>query len=310
MNIKNIIRKARVLMSFPNTYGGSIDLLKFIHGQNLVSSQKLRDIDNIHDAEFKVYSQWGEDGIIQWALSKISTPHKCFIEFGVENYQESNTRFLMMHDNWRDLVMDGSEDNINFIKRAPYYWRHDLTAICSFITRENINRLFIDNGFTGDIGLLSIDIDGNDYWVWEAIDAVSPCIVVCEYNSIYGYDKKVTVPYREDFLRHKAHYSYLYFGASIGALIELGRKKGYSCIGSNSAGNNVFFVRNDYKGLFNVMTSQQAHVVSMFRESRGKDGSLSFVSGEDRLKLIKDMPLYDIDRGETALISEIFGLEA
>ena len=122
-----------------------------------------------------------------------------FIEFGVETYRESNTRFLLVKDNWRGLVIDGSETNVASIRALSEYWRHDLTAVASFITRDNINDLFADAGFTGEVGLLSIDIDGNDYWVWEAIDVVSPVIVVVEYNSVFGPEAQVTVPYAADF---------------------------------------------------------------------------------------------------------------
>lgn len=307
--MKKIARKIKSFINFPDKITHEIDELKFMHGQQLASIQKVRDIQNIHEAEFKVFSQWGEDGIIQWISAKLPPPPvRSFIEFGVENYQESNTRFLLMHDNWRGLVIDGSNSNIDFIRKAPYYWRHDLTAVSAFITRENINKIFADNGFTGEIGILSIDVDGNDYWIWEAINSVLPQVVICEYNSIYGADKKVVIPYREDFMRGKAHCSNLYFGASIAALIELGRKKGYSCIGSNSAGNNIFFVRDCYKDLFNIMSSRQAYIESKFRESRNEKGKLSFSAGSERLKLIKDMPLFDIDEDKIMLIHEIYNL--
>ena len=128
-------------------------------------------------------------------------------------FSESNTRFLLRKDNWRGLVIDGSPTNVSSIRRLPEFWQHELTAVASFITRDNINDLFRDAGYTGEIGLLSIDIDGNDYWVWEAIEVVSPVIVVVEYNSVFGPDATVTVPYDPAFTRRAAHHSNLYFGA-------------------------------------------------------------------------------------------------
>ena len=90
-----------------------------------------------------------------------------FIEFGVENYLESNTRFLLINNNWSGLIFDMSKENISEIKKHYYYWRHDLRAETATITAENINDLIEKNGFKKPIGLLSIDIDGNDYWVWK-----------------------------------------------------------------------------------------------------------------------------------------------
>ena len=139
---------------------------------------------SFNDYEFQVYSQWGEDGLIQYLIDTIIIERPIFVEFGVENYKESNTRFLLVNNNWSGLVIDGSLDNIQSIKKDSIYWRHNLKAECAFITKENINKLIDQNGINGDIGLLSIDVDGNDYWIWDAISVVSPRIVVCEYNSI------------------------------------------------------------------------------------------------------------------------------
>ena len=144
-------------------------------------------IESLDEVEFQVFSQRGEDGIIQYILSKIEVPNKIFVEFGVETYTESNTRFLLISNNWSGLVIDGSKKNIDFIKKDFIYWKYDITAVESFITKENINQLI--GNYTKeiqDIGLLSVDIDGNDYWVWESIECIKPRIVICEYNSAFG----------------------------------------------------------------------------------------------------------------------------
>ena len=199
----------------------------------------------LREAEFKVFSQWGEDGIIQYLISRVEVPVPYFVEFGVENYLESNTRFLLLNDNWSGLIMDGSEANMQYVRGDAIYWRHELQAVSAFITAENINELLRAHVQQRDIGILSVDIDGNDYWVWRAIDAVEPCIVVAEYNSVFGPELQVTVPYQPDFNRTKAHHSNLCWGASLAALCQLGVQKGYAFVGSNSAGNNAFFVRED-----------------------------------------------------------------
>jgi hypothetical protein len=202
----------------------------------------------LRDAEFRVFSQFGDDGIIQYLIHLLEPVEERFIEFGVEDYGESNTRFLLMNDNWTGLVIDGSREHVAHICRQDYHSRHTLTAAHAFVDRSNVNALFRDNGFTGGLGLLSIDIDGNDYWVWEAIDCVEPVVVVCEYNAVFGASRAVTVPYELTFQRTRAHPSNLYFGASLGALCLLAGRKGFAFVGANSAGNNAYFVRQDRLG--------------------------------------------------------------
>lgn len=264
-------------------------------------------IQNISDAEFKVFSQWGEDGIIQYLIHSIEIPNKTFVEFGVQNYEESNTRFLLINDNWKGLVLDGSKEFIEYIKRDPIYWRYNLKAENLFITKDNINDVLVNNGIQGDIGLLSVDIDGNDYWVWDAINVIQPRIVICEYNSIFGSKLKVTTPYREDFVRENYHYSFLAYGASISALNDLAIKKGYCLVAGNKAGNNVFFVREDVmqkSGLRGCLV-EEAYRESQFREGRDREGRLTFASMAERRKQIEGVEVYNFETGE----NELFGMK-
>jgi hypothetical protein len=142
-------------------------------------------ITSLRDVEFKVLFQFGEDGIIDWIIERSQIPDRLhsFIEFGVELYEEANTRFLLENRNWRGLTIDANSQLETKVRNRPLAWRHTLQAKSAFITRENINQLFDECGFSGEIGLLSIDIDGNDYWVWEAIESVDPVITICEYNA-------------------------------------------------------------------------------------------------------------------------------
>jgi len=276
----------------------NIDDLKILNGKSL-AAVNLNNVDsiinNIQNAEFKVFSQWGDDGIIQFLVSYLDIPKKEFVEFGVEDYTESNTRFLLINNNWRGMIMDGSIKNIKSIKKDNIYWRHDLLAISVFITKENINQLIIESGFKGDIGLLNIDIDGNDYWVWKEINIVNPIIVIVEYNSVYGQEKAWTVPYDASFVRSKAHYSDLYFGSSLKALVQLGKAKGYSFIGCNSNGNNAFFVRTDKMKDLKPITMAEGYVVSKFRESRNRNRNLTFVAGVKRLDILKGLAVYNVE---------------
>jgi hypothetical protein len=252
-------------------------------------------VSKLEEVEFKIFSQWGDDGIIQWLIHHLEIPSRTFIEFGVSNYRESNTRFLMMNNNWSGFVMDGSQSNIEQIVRSEYFWKYELIAKNAFIDRENINALLLSSELPRDIGILHIDLDGNDYWIWEEITAINPLVVILEYNSIFGAEKAFTIPYDKHFQRTKAHASNLYFGASLKALCALSDKKGYAFIGSNSAGNNAYFVkRHALNSIVRETTPADGYVLSKFRESRDTNGDLSYLSGNDRLKAIAGMPVYDI----------------
>jgi hypothetical protein len=161
-------------------------------------------------------------------------------------------------------------------------------------------------GINGSIGILSIDIDGNDYWIWKAISVISPQIVIIEYNSSFGNQHAVTIPYQPDFSRGTAHYSHLYYGVSLPALCNLASQKGYIYAGSNSAGSNAFFVRKDSASNIKECDFQKNFRPSKFRESRDENGNLSFASGDHKLELIKNMVLLDIDSDQALQIKDIF----
>jgi hypothetical protein len=247
--------------------------------------------------EFRVFSQWGEDGLIDHLVDLVKITRPVFVEFGVEDYRESNTRFLLAHRGWSGLVIDASAENIGRIRSDPLFWRYNLKADQAFVTRENINGLISAQGLSGDVGLLSIDIDGNDYWVWEAIDIISPAIVVIEYNARFGQERAVSVPYDPLFVRTKAHYSGIYYGASLRALWLLAKRKGYALVGCNSAGNNAFFVsRALLPASLPERDPQQAFAAARFRESRDRQGRLAFLDPAEEAVLLEGLPLIDLDR--------------
>lgn len=247
---------------------------------------------DLHAAEFRVYSQWGEDGIIQHLLRHVSVPRKLFVEFGVESYREANTRFLLVNDNWSGLVIDGSPQQVALIRKSREYWLHNLKAVEAFVTRDNINQLLSDNGVSGEIGLLSIDIDGMDWWIWEAIDAIRPAIVVVEYNYRFGPDEAVVVPYDPAFDRRRAHHSLLYYGASLEALCRLARRKNYAFVGAGSAGLNAFFVRRDLKpDVLPELSARDGFVAAQFCEAHDAAGVRIKMSNEEQQRLVLSLPL-------------------
>ncbi|OBB63391.1 NADH dehydrogenase [Mycobacterium sp. 852014-50255_SCH5639931] len=258
--------------------------------------RELKSIESLSDVEFSIFSQFGDDGIIQWLIHRLSGVTDTFVEFGVGNYQEANTRFLLMNNNWRGLVMDGSSQHVDFIRRDQLSWRHDLQSECAFVTAENIDQLLLDHGFEGDIGILHIDIDGNDYWVWRALTAVRPAIAIIEYNSVFGAEHAVTIPYDPKFCRGERA-SNLYFGASLPALCNLAQSKGYDFIGSNSAGNNAYFVRSELPHGLKPLSAKEGHVVSRFGSPMDSNGLRTYLRGERRLASLRGLPVVNTRTG-------------
>ena len=148
-----------------------------------------------------------------------------------------------------------------------------------------------------DLGILSIDVDGNDYWLWKAIEELTPSIVICEFNSIFGKKLSLTIPYEEKFIRSQEHYSHLYFGCSIKALVELAQKKGYIFLGTNLNGNNAFFVRSNCINLINSKLQNIKIHHSKFRESRNLYGRLDYKNLDESLDIIEELPIVNLADG-------------
>lgn len=208
---------------------------------------------NIPFVERKEYAQNKEDGIIHAIFAMIKETNKYFVEFGVEDGMECNTRYLSKHRGWSGLLMDGSHENasINLQKE--------------FITAENIEELFAKHNVPKEFDLLSIDIDGNDYWVWKAIENYSPRVVIMEYNACIPYNPAVTIPYKADFVWDKTEY----YGASLSALVELGNAKGYTLVATDSYGVNAFFVRNDLAKYFRVHEPEKLYHPARYKGKKG-----------------------------------------
>lgn len=300
---KRLIAMVSQMLASHLTLARHLDQIKENQGLILSALNQGQSTKDIKSYEFKVFSQWGEDGIIQRLTKVVDIKNKTFIEFGVEDFFESNCRFLMSKDNWKGFVIDGSSKNISRLKNSHFYWKHQLEAACAHVTRDNINELLERSGFDYDLGILSIDIDGMDYFVFEGISSYKPRILVCEFNPVFGATRKITVPYKSDFNRTRAHHSNLYWGASLAAITSLAKDRGYSLVGTNSAGQNAFFVRQD---LVNehliVMTSEEAFTPSNFRESRDKRGSLTFLSAEERHIEISGLPVQNVETGELEIL--------
>lgn len=203
--------------------------------------------------ERKEYAQNKEDGIINMIFAIVGTTNKWYVEFGVEDGKECNTRYLMKHKGWKGLLMDGNheDDTINLNRE--------------FITAENIEHLFGKYNVPKELDLLSIDIDGNDYWVWESVQNYKPRVVIIEYNACIPYQPPVTIPYAAQFIWDKTSY----YGASLSALVHLGKKKGYTLIGTDSCGVNAFFVRDDLQKYFKPQKPEILFRPAAFKGKKG-----------------------------------------
>ena len=210
---------------------------------------RLKDKKCLEYHGFKVYSQNDEDGIIEEIFNRIGTTNKTFIEFGVENGLECNSHYLLFK-NWHGLWIDGSETHVRAIREkfAPVLANGQLKVLQAFITRENINELFIEGGIEGEIDLLSIDVDGNDYYIWQAINVVKPRVVIIEYNAKFPPNCDWKMAYNKNHHWDGSDWQ----GASLKSLELLGRELGYQLVATNFTGVNAFFVLKESvrEGLF------------------------------------------------------------
>lgn len=194
--------------------------------------------------EIKVFSQNGEDGLLLWLFDTIGTTDRRFVEFGVGDGHECNTRYLAEQRGWTGLRIEGSDELGAEARRIA---TSGVTVTSSYVTAENINDIIGAAGLGGEIDLLSVDIDGNDYWLWKAITVIKPRVVVVEYNASFGPTAKVRPDYDPNRIPDFGYKmeTALRWGSSLAALTDLGADLGYSPIGCDSAGVNAFFVRDD-----------------------------------------------------------------
>lgn len=201
----------------------------------------------LSDTGLRVFSQCDEDGILLYLFAALGMDNKCFVDIGSADGICSNCANLAINFGWHGLFIDGNRTSIQhgrrFYQRHPDTWLHPPKFFEAIVQRENINQLIASSGIQGEIGLLSIDIDGNDYWVWEAIEVVQPKVVIVETHIEFGM-RSIVVPYDEDHVYPRRHPEY--HGASPMAMVKLAAKKGYRLVGANSYGFNIIFVR---KGL-------------------------------------------------------------
>ncbi|MFT6287111.1 MAG: hypothetical protein ACJA09_001864 [Alcanivorax sp.] len=293
-NAIKILKKIRQYL----TNQQATETLLLNQGKILEELYSVKDARALSDYEWKVFSQWGEDGIIQFLIREVEIKNKTFVEFGVEDFFESNCRYLLMSSDWQGFVIDGSTVNIQRLQSSSFYWKYDLQSLAAFIDKENINELLKKSDFDRDLGILSVDVDGNDYHILKAIKVFDSRIIISEFNPYFGKDRAITVPYDPSFYRTEKNHSNLYFGASIKALKFGLQEKGYTLVGTGMMGGNAYFVRNDLMTDKLSMLSNNAISFNGYcRESRDINGNLNYLRGEKRLEAIKGLPVINVLTG-------------
>ena len=223
-------------------------------------------------------SQNNEDQIINKIIKTYEIP-KTFIELGYSGWEFNCCKLAK---NWTGLLVDGNQYNIDISK---ILWSKNITSKKLWITRTSCNDI-INWLNEKDLGILSIDLDGNDYWIMEKLIELNPSVLISEYNAVLGL-KSISVPYDKEFEREKKHNSKNYYGASITALSNLAKKNGYSLLDISNNGINLFFIRNDLlNGSENILNPETSFKEKIF--NNGKKSS-------DYWFEISKMPFIQID---------------
>ena len=245
---------------------------------------------NINKFGIKIYSQNDEDGIILYIFKHIGIKTKKFVEIGVENGTECNTTNLLKNFNWKGIQIEGSKKLYNDakiqLKKVLEKKIKNLKLLNIFVTKKNINQILKKN-CGKEIDLLSVDVDGNDFWIWKAINCVKPRLVIIEYNSFFGSNISATIKYNSKFIwNHRNNKSY--YGASLKALEKLGKQKKYILVGVDKNGVNAFFVRNDLAKYINLKSKKTEEIfLDNKREIRNKEQYINESKKLLNQKLIK-----------------------
>lgn len=212
---------------------------------NLHDHPRYQDPKRLNRHEFQVYSQNGEDGIIEAIFDRIGATNRVFVEIGLQDGLECNSTWLLLKG-WSGYWLEGNPKSVAAIqdKFSGPIENRQLKVQQGFITAENVEAILQENGVPIDFDMLSIDIDGNDYWVWKAIERFKPRMVVIEYNALFRSNVKWVMKYNPTHIYDGTSY----FNSSLKSLELLGESKGYCLVGCDFLGINAFFVRRDLAG--------------------------------------------------------------
>ena len=244
--IKHFLKDLFLITKIRNRFNPSVQISQ--RNLYLQYRTQLREggLPKLEETGFRVFSQFEEDGKLLYIFSLLGMSCKTFVEIGSDDGVNSNSANLYFNFGWHGLFVDGNPKSISrgqkFFRKYPHPWFYKPKFTCAKVTRENVNQLITEAGIEGEVGLLSIDIDGNDYWVWDAIKVINPQVVIIETHNEFGLND-IVVPYDPEYFYPGKHP--IYHGASPVAMNKLARRKGYRLVGANELGFNFIFVRND-----------------------------------------------------------------
>jgi hypothetical protein len=244
---------------------------------------------NIRDAGFRVYSQFEEDGIILYVLSMIGFKTRRVVEMCCGNGDECMATNLILNHGFDGYLFEGNQHGVElaeaFFKSKKDCLLYSPVLTQAWITAENVNDLLTRSGAAGEVDLFSLDIDGNDYWVLEAINAINPRLLVLETHNLIPGDRSITIEYRPDFNRADRPASQQDFmGASLLAMQKLCKRRGYRLIGAHRHGFNAFFLREDEgHKFFPEVSIEEIH-----------DNHWTKWSRASRWPVVRDMPWQEV----------------
>ena len=305
MQLKTLIRFLRA-----GALKNLVEEIKFLHGQGSILSSRAQhqNFRNLWDAEVKVYSQWGEDGILDYICERIGLSKPRVLEIGAGNFSECNSRFLAENRNASVFAVDGREDLISSIETNPLRWKNHIFGQQIWVTPTNINSI-IDSAHRAidQIDIFSLDLDGNDYWILEKANLSSISVIVVEYNALFGHSEAVSVQQDDAFERNAKHFSSLYYGASLKAFVYLLKKREFEFIGTNRVGNNAFFIHRNLISRIPLTANDDYSVYTdwRIREARSERGVLTYESGQNRMEIIGQLEVIDVKTNEIRLIRDI-----
>ena len=285
----------------------ALDRVIFCIGKVQISlnRNKYEEVEDLIETEVKIFSQNGEDGIIDYLVHKLKVDKKNFVEIGVGNYRESNTRFLYNRYHPKGLIIDYIDDMKKKVTKHVNFWKGDLRICNQKIDADNILDI-LNKNCDYEIDFFSIDIDSIDYWIIKKLKNDISKIFVAEYNPVFGAELEVTVPNISGFERSKYHYSYLCYGMSLKALINLMDQKGYYFIGTNLQKINAFFILKEFKKevfFKNIkIKSLDNYTNSNIRDSRDINNNLNFLSGNNKFKEIEDCEVINLKDNKNELV--------
>ncbi len=255
-------------------------------------------VNKLSDVDYKIFSQNGEDGILDYLLYQLKIEKPKYIEIGVGDYTESNTRFIFERCSPKGTVVDCLENLEEKIKKNFSLWKGELKIVNDFVNPNNIIKIMREADTLNNLDIFSLDIDGIDYWILKELPKDFSKIAIVEFNPIFGKNLKVSVPNITNFDRKKYHYSNLCFGMSLQAAIEIMNEKNFYFVGTNLLRNNAFFISKNYKKeeyfknlvINNIENSTDAN----FTESRDIKGNLNFLNYQKRVKEILECEVIDL----------------